>query len=163
MTNQQGAPEALRLADYLNGMAQELEITHYTNDMEIAAAELRRLHSQVEALSAAQAELAAMRAMGEPALFVSALQFEALQDPDGAFGTYLPARKTLAGKFDKPLYTHPQPAAQDAERKPLDIESIKAAAREQFDGDDAEELGFRCGVRWAERSHGIAAQQGEKP
>lgn len=65
-------------------------------------------------IAALEAELAAMRAGGEPALFVSALQFEALQDQDGMFGTYLPARKTLAGKFDKPLYTH-QPAAQDAE------------------------------------------------
>ena len=107
-----------------------------------------------------ESELAAMRAGGEPVLFVSALQFEALQDHDGMFGTYLPARKTLAGKFDKPLYTH-QPAAQDAERKPLTDEQVSLAFRRGIGQWMTPGSAFAAGVRSAERAHGIAAQQGE--
>ena len=40
------------------------------------------------------------------------------------------------------------------ERAPLDIEEINAEARDQH-GDAAEEFGFRSGVRWAEKRHGI--------
>lgn len=65
-----------------------------------------------EELNHARAALAQARAeQAEPAAFVSPLQFEQrLVDPDGEFGTYIPMRKTSAGKFTQPLYTTP-PAA----------------------------------------------------
>lgn len=64
------------------------------------------------------------------------------------------------------LYTHPQPAAQDAERKPLAdsvarnlVWSIESAWHRSDDvnEDDAVEL-----IRATESAHGITAQQGEK-
>ena len=51
MTTQQ-KPEALRLADYLEEMANELVFTHFTMDMDAAAVELRRLHAENERLAA---------------------------------------------------------------------------------------------------------------
>ena len=51
MTNQQ-KPEALRLANYLEEMANELVFTHFTMDMDAAAVELRRLHGENERLAA---------------------------------------------------------------------------------------------------------------
>jgi hypothetical protein len=54
----------------------------------------------------------------EPVLFVSAGQLEKHTDPEGhKDGRYIPARKTAAGNFTKPLYTTPPnvatpPAAQ---------------------------------------------------
>lgn len=57
----------------------------------------------------------------EPVAFVSPLQFEQrLVDPDGEFGTYIPMRKTSAGKFTQPLYTT-LPAAPVAKLEPVGI------------------------------------------
>jgi hypothetical protein len=36
---------ALRLAEYLTGLADEIDHTHYTDDVRLSAAELRRLHA----------------------------------------------------------------------------------------------------------------------
>lgn len=98
MTNQQGAPDALRLAAAIEGNAKA------PWKREDVADELRRLHLEVTTL---QAELAAMRAGGEPVATIYVT-------PDGAremddWGVPLPEGATT-------LYTHPQPAAQDAER-----------------------------------------------
>lgn len=37
-------PEALRLADYCDGLADEIDHSHFTDDLRSSAAELRRLH-----------------------------------------------------------------------------------------------------------------------
>ena len=100
-------PEALRLAEDLiqvhNGHADE-----GPSSFSEAAAELRRLHAQVEVLSAAQTELAAMRAGGAPVAEM--------------VPCYTPSGKRVAviSRFQHlpigtKLYAHPQPAAQDAE------------------------------------------------
>lgn len=49
-TTQSDKPEAIRLAEYLDGMAQEIAVEHYVGDMDLAAAELRRQHAEVERL-----------------------------------------------------------------------------------------------------------------
>ena len=99
MTNQQGAPEALRLAAAIEGNAKA------PWKREDVAAELRHLHSEVITL---QAELAAMRAGGEPVAEM--------------VPCYTPSGKRVAviSRFQHlpigtKLYAHPQPAAQDAE------------------------------------------------
>ena len=50
----------------------------------------------------------------EPLGFVSPKQVERIVDPDGESGAYIPMRKTPAGNFTLPLYTHPAP-----QQKPL--------------------------------------------
>lgn len=45
----------------------------------------------------------------EPLGFISPKQVERIVDPDGAFGAYIPMRKTSAGNFTLPLYAHPAP------------------------------------------------------
>jgi len=102
-------PEALRLADELD--AEAGRITQYTNrpgDLlrELAADELRRMHSEVTTL---QAELAAMRAGGDPVA-----EMVPCHTPSGK-------RVAVISRFQHlpigtKLYTHPKPAAQDAER-----------------------------------------------
>ena len=43
-------PTALRLAEYLTGLADEIDHTHYTDDVRLSAAELRRLHHNNQVL-----------------------------------------------------------------------------------------------------------------
>jgi len=63
----------------------------------------------------AQAPNAQQAEAQEPVLFVSPEQLSAHKDIDeGEFGSYLPARKTAAGKFTQPLFTRPQPAQLQA-------------------------------------------------
>lgn len=45
-------PEALRLANYCEELAKEIDHSHFTHDLLDAAAELRRLHAENEALRA---------------------------------------------------------------------------------------------------------------
>ena len=51
-------PTALRLAEYLTGLADEIDHTHFTDDVRLSAAELRRLHAvNQELLEAAKLAL----------------------------------------------------------------------------------------------------------
>jgi hypothetical protein len=121
MTNQQGAPEALRLAEqYDHG-----DPAAHGNAWKAAVCnELRRLHSEVTTL---QAELAAMRAEGEPVA-----EMVPYHTPSGK-------RVAVISRFQHlpigtKLYTHPQPAAQDAEDAArLERERICAAIKAEDD------------------------------
>lgn len=160
-------PEARRLADELD--AEAGRITQYTNrpgDLlrELAADELRRLHSEVTTL---QAELAAMRAGGE----VACKQY---QSRDGEWRNFIgpkhEADTSAGGKWPiRSLYTHPKPAAQDAElldwlgnqyvtvRIPLPYGSRECFIGSPDDNDGAapSPWDIRAAIRTA-----IAAQQG---
>lgn len=53
-------------------------------------------------------------AQQEPVLYVSAVQLEVFADKDDSqLGTHIPARKTAAGMFTKPLYAAPAPQTKD--------------------------------------------------
>ena len=102
-----------------------------------------------ERIETLEAELAAMRAGGEPVAEM--------------VPCYTPSGKRVAviSRFQHlpigtKLYTHPQPAAQDAERKPLSKEQ-RAEIMEEVDSYNfPEDL-----IDATEKAHGIAAQQGD--
>ncbi len=105
-------------------------------------------------LSAAQTELAAMRAGGEPVA-----EMVPYHTPSGK-------RVAVISRFQHlpigtKLYAHHQPAAQDAERKPLTDEQVSLAFRRGIGQWMTPGSAFAAGVRSAERAHGIAAQQGD--
>jgi len=59
--------EALRLAEYCEGLASEIDHSHFTHDLLASAEALRRLASVEDELHQAREELAALRAsLGEP-------------------------------------------------------------------------------------------------
>jgi len=95
------------------------------------------------------AELAAMRAGGEPVA-----EMVPYHTPSGK-------RVAVISRFQHlpigtKLYTHPKPAAQDAERKPLSKEQ-RAEIMEEVDSYNfPEDL-----IDATEKAHGIAAQQGD--
>jgi hypothetical protein len=98
------AAELRRLAP----MEAELAATHKALAEAVLKAEQgwSRYENANRLSNSLQEELAALRALlSEPALFVSPEQLLAHKNiEDGEFGTYLPARKTAAGKFTQPLY-----------------------------------------------------------
>lgn len=62
--------------------------------------------------------LTASEQVQKPAAYVSLPQLEALNDPEGEYGNYLPVRKTPLGLFSQPLYTTPQPTSRHPACKP---------------------------------------------
>ncbi len=105
------------------------------------------IHPQVDALfvgfKADRASSPPVPQHGEAVLYVSPEQLTALPDAEGEHGTYLPARKTPAGKFTQALYLAPpaKPAQPLSEEEiddwistiaTFDIVSAKLQGREQI-------------------------------
>ncbi len=133
----------------------------------VRAVDFNRLRAKVEELSAAQAELAAMRAGGEPVGYIITNTLVA-----GDRAIVFPDKADRAPKIfpRTPVYTHPKPAAQDAElldwlgnqyvtvRIPLPYGSRECFIGSPDDNDGAapSPWDIRAAIRTA-----IAAQQGD--
>ena len=99
-----------------------------------------------ERIETLEAELAAMRAGGEPVAQISGI------DEYGPMLGWFKHWKDVA--IGTRLYTHPQPAAQDAERKPLSKEQ-RAEIMEEVDSYNfPEDL-----IDATEKAHGIKGGQ----
>jgi hypothetical protein len=88
-----------------------------------------RYADHVTALAAGQATAAQADTQPAPALWVSPEQFANLTNTQAPFGTYLPARKTSAGKFTMPLFAARAPASAQPVAEPADTVVLNAAMR----------------------------------
>lgn len=90
----------------------------------------RRRAGVAESLDKADAILAlkTVEGSGQPVVYVSFGQLEAIVDRDGEGGTYLPVRKSSAGNFITPLYT--QPTKPTPERSMVLEEAARVAEDE---------------------------------
>ena len=166
MTNQQGAPEALRLADALcKRVAESSTLSRFDGDLAYAAAELRHLHAETERLAALveaqQPATSAAVALSDDLRDRLVAISEAIADQDDRAAQAM-LREILAAPQPSPTpQADSQPVPQGETNVQLDTDSNHSAPGQQWDVAGPVALGQPMGDG-PDQAAGHLSAQGDK-